>query len=241
MRAGITNRFEVEATFPYIYRQDRLQQTFNVQGQDIADETTIDGMGLGDIEVAAHYQINDGTGGWPFLIANLRFKTATGTGPFDVDRAPDGVATELATGSGFMAVEPSITAIYPSSPLVFFGNLGYLYNIPDDVDQVIGETRIGRVDPGDSISASVGVAFSVNPSASLSFGYKHNYIWGTTTEINDLTTETPTAHVGSLLIGGSYRISDSTSVNLTFEAGVTEEAPDIRVLLRVPIRLGPIF
>ena len=139
---------------------------------------------------------------------------------------------------------PSAAPRAPSrrpSPLVFFANLGYLYNIGENIDQEINEARIGEVDPGDSISASVGVAFSVNPNASLSFGYKHNYVWGTTTEINDFTSETPTAHIGSLLIGGSYRISDSTRINLSFEAGVTEEAPDIRALLRVPIRLGNVF
>jgi hypothetical protein len=240
-RLGVTDRLEVETTVPFVYREDRLQQTFNIQGQDIADETILDGYGLGDIEFAAHYQVNDGTGGWPFFIANLRVKPATGTGPFDVERAADGVATELATGSGFLAIEPSVTAIYPSSPLVFFGNLGYLYNMPEDIDQTFGETRIGRVDPGDSISASVGVAFSVNPQASLSFGYKHNYVFGTTTEINNFTTETPTEHVGALLLGGSYQISESTSINLTVEAGVTEAAPDVRVLFRVPIRFGGIF
>lgn len=240
-RLGLTDRLEVETTVPFVYREDRLQQTFNVQGQDVADETILDGSGLGDIEFAAHYQINDGRGGWPFFIANLRIKPDTGTGPFDVERAEDGVATELATGSGFFAIEPSVTAIYPSSPLVFFGNLGYLYNMAEDIDEQFGETRIGRVDPGDSISASVGVAFSVNPQASLSFGYKHNYLWGTSTEINDFTTETPTEHVGALLLGGSYRISESTSVNLTIEAGVTEAAPDVRVLFRVPIRFGAIF
>jgi hypothetical protein len=241
-RAGITDRFEVDASVPYVYRNDRISRTFNIAGADVTETQTLSGSGLGDIDFGAHYQINDGTGGWPFLIANIRVKPPTGRGPFDVDRNELGVATELATGSGFLSIEPSVTAIFPSSPLVFFGNVGYIWNMADDIDETFGEnTRIGRVDPGDSITASFGVGFAVNPRTSLSFGYQHQYVFGTSTEINDLTTETENFHIGSILFGANYRISDSTSISVNVEAGVTEEAPDVRISVRVPFDLGSVF
>jgi len=241
-RLGITDRFEIDASIPYVYRNDRISRTFNIAGADVTETETLTGSGLGDIDFGAHYQINDGTGGWPFLIANVRVKPPTGEGPFDVDRNAAGVATELATGSGFLAVEPSLTAIFPSSPLVFFGNVGYIWNMADDIDETFGEgTRIGRVDPGDSITASFGVGFAVNPRTSLSFGYQHQYVLGTSTEINGLTTESDNFHLGSILFGANYRISDATSVSVNVEAGVTEEAPDVRISVRVPFDLGEIF
>src|SRR3546814_3039971 len=79
--------------------------------------------------------------------------------------------------------------------------------------------QIGRVDPGDSIGASVGLGFSINPEASFSFGYKHNYILETETEIDGTTSDSDDFHVGALLLGASYALNDSVSLNLTVEAG----------------------
>jgi len=36
------------------------------------------------VEVGAHYQINHGQDGWPYFIGNLRYKSNTGKGPFEV-------------------------------------------------------------------------------------------------------------------------------------------------------------
>src|SRR3546814_9914853 len=90
LRWGVTDRLELEAKVPFIYRDDRLTQTVTIQGQDEERTENLDGYGLGDIEIAAHYQLNDGRDDWPFFVGNLRFKTATGTGPFDVDRDSTG-------------------------------------------------------------------------------------------------------------------------------------------------------
>ena len=45
-----------------------------------------------------------------------------------------GVATSLATGSGFWAVEGGLTMLYPSDPAVIFGSLSYLHNVSRDID-----------------------------------------------------------------------------------------------------------
>lgn len=243
LRYGLTDRLEVDVKIPAVYRDDRINA--QLVGQDTElQERSYDGFGLGDVEFGAHYQI---TGQPPFLIGNVRVKAPTGTGPFDVDRGPDGVETEAPTGSGFWSVEPSITAIYPSEPVVFFGNLGYLINIGKDVDTLIGDSFIGNVDPGDSVSGSLGMGFALNERASMSFGYEHNFIFETETEITDddvtRTSRSNTLQVGNFFIGGSYRVSDRVTVNSTVQIGVTEDAPDVQFTLRVPIRfdLGQLF
>src|SRR3546814_3241619 len=60
-------------------------------------------------ELALHYQINSGLDDWPIFIGNLRYKSPSGEGPFDVDRDANGLESELATGSGFHGIEPSVT------------------------------------------------------------------------------------------------------------------------------------
>ena len=232
-RYGITDRLEVELKVPYLRRDDRVETTTGAG----TVENNITSSGLGDIEAAAHYQINDGANGWPFFVANLRYKSNTGDGPFDVTRDADGIPTELATGSGFHSVEPSVTALYPTDPAVLFANISYLYTLEDSVDTTVGTQFIQDVDPGDSVGFSFGVGFALNEELSLSLGYQHDFVFETETEIQGIGTDkSDEFSVGSFLVGGSFRVHDRVGINLTTQFGATDDAPDVQVVLRVPIR-----
>lgn len=237
-RLGITNRLELEARIPYLYRDDRVENVLvSITDQPTITEST-SSHGLGDIEIAAHYQINDGMGGWPYFVGNLRVKTDTGEGPFDVDVDEFGIAQELATGSGFWGIQPSITAIFPSDPAVFFANLGYTWNIKRDIDKTIAGVEIGEVDPGDSINTTFGMGISLNERTSFSFGFEYDYVLKTTQERNGVEVESEELKIGSLLLGWSYQLSDNVGLNLNTGFGVTEDATDFRTTLRVPIRFN---
>ncbi|MHA1600887.1 MAG: transporter [Alphaproteobacteria bacterium] len=236
-RFGVTNRLEIEVSVPHVYRSDRTTSLVGGSGGSTVTNSTT-GDGLGDIEVAAHYQINDGTNDWPFFIANLRYKSTTGTGPFDISRDGSGIPTELATGSGFQGVEPSLTIIYPTDPAVLFANIGYLVNLPSNVNTTVGSALIGDVDPGDSIGMSFGVGFAMNEKLSLNLGYQHDFVLATTTETNGVDVKSETLSVGSFLFGGSYRLTDAVSLNLTVQIGATVDAPDSRIIFRVPVRFN---
>jgi len=234
-RYGITNRLEVEAKLPLSYRNDRVTNLIVSTGAQATQE--LDAFDIGDAEFAGHYQINQGTGGWPYFVGNLRVKTDTGLSPFDIDRNAQGIELELPTGSGFWGVQPSITAIFPSDPVVFYANVGYLWNIERGIDESIGASFIGDVDPGDNISVSGGMGFGLNEKASFSLGYEHNYITETKTEINGVVVESDSLQVGLLSLGFSYRLSDNISLNLDVKVGATEDAPDAQATLRVPVAL----
>lgn len=240
-RYGITDRMEVTARVPYVYRNDRIQST-GVNDPSFSRLRDLEGMGVGDIEFGGHYQINAGRDEWPIFIGNLRVKAPTGTGPFDVDRNAAGLETELPTGSGFWSMEPSVTALIPVDPVVLFANVGYSYSMARDIDVEIPDAsqdrvaRIGRVDPGDSVNMSFGVGIAFNERFSMSFGYEHNYVFPTSTEVDGTEFEGDTAHVASFLFGGNYRLSESWSTDLRISAGLTEEAPDARVTLSFPYR-----
>jgi hypothetical protein len=242
LRYGLSDRFEVEAKVPYVMRDDRISFLIpQAMAPDIERTDTLDGDGLGDIEIAAHYQITQTS---PFLVGNLRFKTRTGEGPFDIDRDDFGIEEELPTGSGFYAVEPSLTVLFPTDPVVLFASLSYQVNFADDVNEEIGEVTVRDVDPGDAIGVAFGMGFSVNDQFSFNLGYKHHYIFGTETEIiapppsGRRTEESNSLHVGSALFGMGYRVSEDVGVNLDLELGATDDAPDMRVLLRVPIAVS---
>lgn len=238
-RVGVTNRLEFEAKVPYVYRKDRV--TNLILSSNTTNKSDLDANGIGDVEFGAHYQINSGQGGWPYFVANIRIKSDTGTSPFEVSRDANGIEQELATGSGFWGVQPSVTAIFPSDPAVFYANLGYLWNIERDVDRTIGGNLISTVDPGDNISFSFGMGFGINERASFNLGYEHNFILETTTIINGAKSGSETLQVGSLVLGLSYRLSDTVGLSLSVSVGATTDAPDATLSFRVPISISDLF
>jgi hypothetical protein len=233
-RYGVTNRFEVEAKVPWVYRKDEtLSRPFAAPGASEAlFETT--GNGIGDIELAARYQLNQPGPDRPYYVGGLRVKTRTGKGPFEVATETAnaqflGLQRELPTGSGFYGIQPSLTAIFPSDPAVFFGNVSYLWNVARD----FGGTT-GRIDPGDAIGFTVGMGIALNEKASFSLGYDHATVFRTK-QNGAVIVNTSNTQLGSLLLGVSYRLAPKTTLNLTLGAGLTQDAPDVQVTLRLPM------
>ncbi|WP_304526473.1 transporter [Halomonas sp. I5-271120] len=239
-RLGVTNRLELELKVPYVYREDTVNNTIAEVTPSTNLTSSRSGDGLGDIEVAAHYQLNRNLDGGPFYIGNLRYKSTTGKSPFEIDRTDVGIERELATGSGFHSIEPSLTILFPSDPAVYFANIGYLYNIKDDVNERIGDFVIGEVDPGDAIRLSFGMAYSINQKSSFTLGYKNDFIGKTDTEFTNpdtgvTTTQTGASlNIGSMLLGWSYQLDPDVALSLNLEFGITDDAPDTTLTLRAP-------
>lgn len=262
IRYGITDRFEMETRIPYVFRHETVTQSFISQPNQPSFTDTNNGDDIGDIEVAAHYQI---TSAPIYTVANVRVNTPTGLSPFDADFDPvTGQPTELATGSGFWGVQPSVTVIFPTDPVVFFGTFGYTYNISDDVNEVrtISDptsavlpitSTIGDVDPGDSINIALGMGLSLNEQFSMSLGFKYDYVFPTEQDVVILdsnpggpsnfsgTTETDTLQAASFLVGWSYQVNEMVGVNLNFEVGATDDANDFSVRLGIPVRFNNLF
>lgn len=243
LRLGITDRLEADIRVPYSYRNDAETRTTDSG----SSRTVIEGNGFGDVDFGLAYQINRGIGGWPYFVGNLRFKTDTGDGPFDVAYDENNIAKSLPSGTGFSSLEGSMTMIKVSDPAVLFSNLGYVRTFGETIDKTYNTTRIDKVSPGDVINASAGMGFSINQETSFSLGYKHSYVFPTYQHAVNTGTgafvnsKSDTQHVGALMFGTSYRLSPIVSLNLTTEVGATRDAPDVHVGLRIPVRLGQIF
>lgn len=232
-RYGVTERFEIQANVPYVRRSDRVT-TLAQRDESITRTIDLDGSGLGDIEVGARYQINRVKAGRPIYIASLRVKSDTGSSPFEIDRDEFGVATTLATGSGFWGVEGGLSVLYATDPVAIFAGLTYLDHMPKHIDREVGDVVIGRVDPGDAVGVSAGFGFAVNPRFSFSLGYRHTYIFPTKSEVGGTHQKSESLQVGSFTFGWSLRLNARLTINNSYEFGATSDAPDARVVLRVP-------
>lgn len=233
VRYGITDRLEAEVRVPFVYRDDDVTQEAVSTGTSTSSD--LSAANIGDVEATVRYQLNDGQDDWPIFIANARVKSPTGRGPYDVDRDDEGFEEELATGSGFWAVQPSVTAIYPSDPVVFFGNLSYTHSFGYDVDETVGESEIGKVQPGDVIGFGFGMGFALNDKASFSVGYAHDFVLKTKQEIDGEDFYSDTFDVGRLNLGFSYALTDTFNINLNTQIGVTDDSPDVVLTLRTPM------
>lgn len=247
-RYGLTNRLEVGVRVPFVYRSD-ASVLAPIMGSTANDPAaTIDssarGNGIGDVELSARYQIYDAKNGWPFLIANLQGVIPTGTNPFNVARDANGRALKAATGSGFYGISPSLTAILPSDPVVLFGTLGYTFNLGRKVETRIPPVIIERVNPGDAISGSAGIGVSFNQRTTLNLGYAHSWAFGSKTRTRlieptpnwpgTMTSTSRDLQIGRFLFGVTYRVSDRASLNWSVEVGATDDATDLRTVIRIP-------
>lgn len=247
-RYGITNRFEAEITAPWVYRDDATRSREFLTGAVEDSVFKAQGKGLGDVELGLRYQFRRRKPSSPFIVGNLRIKSDTGTDPFEIATMSSlagqpRFSTELPTGSGFWSVNPSLTFIYPSDPVVFFGSIGYLWTIEDDkgksVDDEGNIIGFGRVDPGDAIRASFGLGLGLNENSSFSISYQLDQFTRTRIETAGVSSIAGSdVTVGKLLIGYSLRMADGPPLNLAVGIGTTDDAPDTDLTFRVPFNFG---
>ncbi len=249
VRYGLSNRAELEFKVPYVYRSDSTvsREIFTGTGVDNVFETS--GKGVGDAELALRYQLNQGAADKPYYVAGLRVKSRTGTDPFSVvtDCSPrcvgpnatgTGLPLELPTGSGFYAIQPSLTWLYSSDPAILFGSVNYLHNFKrSNVNRKVlnGEWEpLGTVAPGDVAGFNFGVGLALNDKALMSFGYDHSSV--ARTRQNGLPVPgSVRTQLGTLLMGFSYRINDKRTLNIAVGAGLTRDTPDVQLSVRLPM------
>ncbi|HRN61489.1 MAG TPA: acetate kinase [Luteimonas sp.] len=257
-RYGVSRRLEIEARVPFSYiSSDTVsREIFAAATQDRVFQA--DGKGLGDVELTARYQLNQGGVDRPFYVLWLRYKARTGKDLFDVvtncvtrcvddtNATSTGLPLELPMGSGFAALQPGITWLYASDPVVFFGSLSYLHNFkredvsrpvltgpPEEFPQTTTEP-MGTVDAGDIIGFNFGMGLALNERTAVSFGYDQSIVDRTKQNGEDAPGAVRVV-LGTLVIGGSYRLSERASLNVALGVGVTRDTPDVTLAVRVPI------
>ena len=249
-RYGLSNRFEMEAKLPYVYRSDSTISREVFTGSAAEKVFSTSGKAMGDIELGARYQLNDGGANMPYLIGSLRFKSRTGKDPFEVVTdcvtrcvgpiadGTTGLPLDLPTGSGFYSLQPGLTWLFPSDPAVFFGGVSYTHNFKrSGVSRLVrnGEREfIGDVEPGGIFGVNFGMGLALNDKSSFSMGVDLNSVGRTRQNGAPLASSVRT-QLASLLLGYSYKYSDKTAFSVTVGAGLTRDTPDLTVNLRIPM------
>lgn len=247
-RAGVTKRLEMEVRVPFVYRSDdNVSREIGIPGTGDAVFSST-GSSVGDVELGARYQLNSGGIDTPFFIGGLRYKTRTGKDPFEVVTECNqrcvsiadgsGLPLELPTGSGFTSLQLGLTMLYPSDPAVFFGTLSYTHSFArDNISRTVlnGEQEfLGTIAPGAVVGVNFGMGLALNEKSSFSIGYDHSAV-GRTRQNGEVVAGSVVTQLGTLLLGYSYRLNPSTTLNLSVGAGITRDTPDVSITLRMPV------
>ena len=247
-RYGVSNRLELELRAPYVYRSDATVSREALIPGATEGVFEANGLHLGDVELGARYQLNDGGIDKPFFIGSVRFKSRTGTDPFDVvtdcktrcvdNTSGTGLPLDLPSGSGFNSLQLGLTALYPSDPAVFFGSITYLHNFSrDNVSRKVldGATEfLGTISPGSVVGFNFGMGLAINEKSTLSIGYDHSSV-GRTESNGEVVKGSVRTQLGTLLLGYSYRLNPKTTLNVSVGAGLTRDTPDVSLTVRVPV------
>jgi hypothetical protein len=221
-RYGINDRIEFEVDVPYLFRSDRV-----ISGAvDNYETKRLRGNGIGDITVGLFTHVfSESDWGWmPDTILSFRGKLPTGQDPFEVD------ADELPLGSGFWGFSSGFTLVKSLDPAVLFASGSYYWNLERDVGSSFGD-----IDPGNTVEYSLGLAFALNERLAMSFTHQHRIT--ESSELEGSKLDRTDANAASLFLGLSYVLSQTTSVNFSLGVGITEDAPDLTLEVRVPFRL----
>jgi hypothetical protein len=247
-RYGITDRWEVNVKVPYVYNSGQTISLIPIGTTAQLLSVGATGKGLGDIQFGSSYQINSGNNGWPIIVANALFKTATGISPYQVPivtvNDPNGQFLEgqpksLATGTGFYAVEPSLTVLLPTAPGVLFANLQDIHSFGRTVNiQNVsgGPGTPTYLQPGENPAVTFGIGFSLNDRAALTFSYQQQHVF--TSFANHQPIAGSPYSFGTFNFGLGYQITQSTRLNLSVGIGAGPNTPAAKVLLELPYKFS---
>lgn len=244
-RYGVTDRLELNIKIPYVYNYTSwTAQEAGPGAQFLFSDASNEA--LGDIQFGASYQMNSGENGWPIFVGNLIVKTATGVSPFSVPiitvndpngQFLEGIPKKTPTGTGFWAIEPSVTVLYPSAPGVWFANLQYIYNVParTAIQSTGGGPAIDEnLAPGGAIAATFGFGFAVNDRMSLTLSYQQEHNFASAE--NGSTIPGSSYDFGTFNFGMGYQITQKVGLNVGVGIGAGPNAPAAKILIEVPIR-----
>jgi hypothetical protein len=248
VRGGVTDRLELNAKIPYVYNTGSLTTLIPVGTTAQLLSVGATGLGIGDIQLGASYQFNSGENGWPIFVGNFLFKTATGISPFEVPiitvNDPNGgflagTPTKAATGTGFDALQPSLTVLFPTAPGVLFANLLFIHNIGRT--QKIQNTQGGpplsaKLQPGEAPAITFGIGFALNDRAALTLSYQQEHVF--TAYENGQPIKGSPYSFGTFNFGLGYQISQSTRLNVSVGIGTGPNTPVAKILFELPYRFS---
>ncbi|MBB1268896.1 transporter [Shewanella sp. SR44-3] len=245
-RYTLNQDWQFEIGVPYMFRWTQYDSVGEGNSSQRYETAQVDGGGIGDMSAAVYYRINAESTDWPDWVWNVRLRAPTGNDPFGIDLETSEFGnltypTEVATGSGVWGASTGFSLAKTFDPAIVFFNLNYGWTREEEFDDLSGNPGLspGKIDLGDYLDYSLGLAFAVSERMSLAMSFNQRFY--TKTKQQPLggpwekipRTDTNTASLG---IGATIALSENLSMVTSIGAGLTEDSPDYQISLRFPYR-----
>lgn len=208
-RAGLPWRSQFEASVPYVFERRRDGAALNKSD------------GMGDFMIGLSHQFINERPSAPALIGAIHYQGATGENTTFERGRP------VALGSGFDAIQASVTALKRIDPLVIFGSYSVTHTLVRRKEGI-------QVDLGNSQTLRLGSALASGPDTSLRAALSMTFF--EKTKFGDQALPGTDNALGMLELGGSVVVTGSMALDVMFGMGLTSNAPDLRLTIAVPIR-----
>lgn len=207
VRHGLMENLQVEANFPVQYQREAV-----LSGPvDEREESVSSSVGFNDINVGIHRQIFYETNRMPNVIAHTRVKIPTGDSP--------------QFGSGVWGTKVGLTFVKTSDPVVLFSNFAYGVNYSGEVNGV-------DINPGNTFQYSAGIAYALNYNIGLNAGFEQIFV--SPSVANGTEVVGSRLVVANLKTGVTIAFSKKVTMDLSVGAGLTEDSPDLSVVISFP-------
>ncbi len=230
---------ELSVRIPYLFRHD--QSAFpSSGGSGQIEQRTFDDNGLGDIQPNFYYHaISEGK--WrpwvPDVILRMGASFPTGQNPYDLTRETVPglglVTTSFPTGTGHYGLVWGATLVKSADPVILFMSAAYYYNFARHVGTA-GDPPIdfGDIKIGNSFEYNIGFVLALQEKFSVNFALNQRIFGRTTQNGNPL----PDSNINAIAfnIGATYVVSPRFSLDFLVGIGLTQDAPDASILVRMP-------
>jgi hypothetical protein len=233
LRYGLKD-LELSTRIPYMMRTD--EESFPA-GDTMSHFSATDGD-LGDIEMASFYHLLSEGPIRPDIVFGITGKTVTGRDPYGLKKeASDNASPRLIqfpTGSGHWGVSGTVIFVKTSDPAVLFLNTTYFYNFSRNVGSISG-SNYGDISPGASIEYQFGMVIGLNEKLAINMAMDQRITWDSMQNGRKMRDSGANAVIANF--GMTYAFSNKFSVDVVWGLGMTDDAPDFTIGLRLPITI----
>lgn len=215
---GVRNNLTFTTSIPLVTKVDTIKD--------------LKATGLGDISLGLRWQPVPLKRGLPTSTLFATLSTATGDSPYEID-----TANALATGKGFYSLSAGASVNKIADPIVLFASGSYSMSTRvSGLDQNRGGRQLQGVDPGDSVGAAMGFAYSLNYDVSMTASFSQSYSFPTTYNFagGEYFKSAPSTSA-SLNFSLGLRTNPTRIVNISLGYGLTEDTPDVVLGFSMPI------
>lgn len=222
---GVWDNLTFNALLPFVAKYD-TQNNLNT-------------IGLGDVSFSTRWQPVPVQRGLMTTTLFGSFSTASGASPYRIN-----LQNDLSTGKGYYSLSGGASFNKLLDPVVLFGSISGSIPLPvHGLDQARSGRVLTDVYPGDTISMSAGMAYSLNYDISVTGSYQMSYGFPTKFYMKDPTlgpvqVSSADQVSASLSFSVGMRTSPTRIVNVGFAYGLTQNTPNVDLNVSMPIDFG---